>query len=98
MKPLGIQKPSCLTGGSYEPGQKQGASLPKATAQAQTQVAWMALSNFEYQLVALALQRSLRDGIMQALEEVELQKLGGLDFDLDFKVAVPQNENLDKLQ
>lgn len=56
------------------------------------------LSNFEYQLVALALQRSLRDGIMQALEEVELQKLGGLDFDLDFKVAVPQNENLDKLQ
>ena len=35
---------------------------------------------------------------MQALEEVELQKLGGLDFDLDFKVAVPQNENLDKLQ
>lgn len=56
------------------------------------------LSNFEYQLVALALQHSLRDGIMQALEEVELQKLGGLDFDLDFKVAVPQNENLDKLQ
>lgn len=52
------------------------------------------LSNFEYQLVALALQRSLRDGIMQALEEVELQKLGGLDFDLDFKVAVGEQDEI----
>lgn len=56
----------------------------------------MALPPPAPQLVALALQHSLRDGIMQALEEVELQKLGGLDFEV--KVAVPQNENLDKLQ